>query len=123
MNKGVSAFKDLISYLNEMQPMGSLTVKQELNIDVPVQEEYKNEFIAEMFAKKKEELKDTFRNVTCHFDIGSSNALVSAALQVVDDSNFKGVRRSNILNKNFKYVGSGCQKVKAKYFCFFIFAE
>jgi len=123
LNKGEPAFKDMIEKLENLSPMGKLTLKKELYLEVPPQDEYKNDFINEMFNHKKEELKDQFKNITCHYDIGSANAAVSAALQVVDDSNFKGARRNNILNPNFKYVGVGMQKVKNKFYCFFIFAE
>lgn len=107
-----------------MSEIPKLKVKKELCIEVPEKEEYKNDYINELFTHKKEELKDSsFKNITCHYDIGSSNAAVSAALQIVDDSNFKGARRNNILNEKFKYVGYGSAKVKAKHYCFFIFAE
>ena len=107
-----------------MEPMKKLILKKDLNIEVPEKEDYKTEFINELFNQKKEELKDsTYKNISCHYDIGSANAGVSAALQVVDDSNFKGARRNNILNTNFKYVGVGYSKLKAKHFCFFIFSE
>ena len=113
----------MIDKLSNLEPMNKLIVKKELELEVPEKEEYKNDFINELFNAKKEELKDQFKNITCHYDIGSSNAAVSAALQVVDDSNFKGARRNNILNPNFKYVGIGMQKVKNKFYCFFLFAE
>ena len=123
LNKGENAFKDVMEKLGQLDPMNKLVVKAELNLNVPDQEEYKNDFINEMFSKKKEELKDSYKNITCHYDIGSAIASVSAALQVVDDSNFKGARRNNILNPAFKYIGTGTHKVKNKFYCFFIFAE
>jgi hypothetical protein len=124
LNKGEPAFREAIEKLKTIQPMEKLKLKKELNMEVPEAEEYKNEYINQLFAQKKEELKDgQFKNITCHYDIGSSNAVVSAALQLVDDSNFKGARRNNILNPNFKYVGFGSQKVKSKHYCFFIFSE
>jgi len=122
--KGEPAFKEVIDKLSSMAPIEKLKLKKELNLEIPEKEEYKNEFINELFAHKKEELKDsTFKNITCHYDIGATNAVVSAALQLVDDSNFKGSRRANILNPNFKYVGFGSQKVKNKVYNFFVFAE
>ncbi len=103
--------------------MDKLEITEELNMEVPEKEEYKNDYITELFNSKKEQLKDKFNTISCHYDIGSNNSEVSAALQVVDDSNFKGARRANILNKNYKYVGSGHAKIKAKHYCFFIFAD
>lgn len=123
LNKGEAAFREAIEKLNNMGPVPKLTLRKELYIEIPEKEEYKNEYINQLFSVKKEELKDSFKNITCHYDIGSSNASISAALQVVDDSNFKGARRNNILNPNFKYVGVGSHKVKTKNYCFFIFAE
>lgn len=123
LNKGEPAFKEVMEKLNNLAPMEKLKIKKELNMEIPEREEYKNEYINELFNAKKEELKDSFKNITCHYDIGSSIATVSAALQVVDDSNFKGARRNNILNPSFKYVGFGSHKVKAKNYCFFVFAE
>jgi len=103
--------------------MEKLILTKELNLEVPEREDYKNDFINELFNKKKEEVKDHFKNITCHYDIGSALEKVSAALQVVDDSNFKGQRQKNILNPRFKYVGVGNAKVKKKHYCFYLFAE
>ncbi len=124
LNKGEAAFRDLIEKLQAMEPMDKLVVKKELNMEIPERDEYKNDYINELFSAKKEELKSSeFKNITCHYDIGSSHSAVSAALQIVDDSNFKGARRNNILNPSFKYIGYGSHKLKSKYYNFFIFAE
>lgn len=124
LSKGEPAFREIIEKLKTQAPCDKLTIKKELSLEIPEKEEYKNDFINELFNKKKEELAgSSFKNITCHYDIGSSNAEISAALQVVDDSNFKGARRNNILNPAFKYVGFGSAKVKTKHYCFFVFAE
>ncbi len=124
LNKGELAFREIIEKLQAAEPLNKLVVKKELNMEIPDREEFKNDYINELFSAKKEELKDTeFKNITCHYDIGSSNAAVSAALQVVDDSNFKGARRNNILNPDFKFIGYGNHKLKSKHYNFFIFAE
>jgi hypothetical protein len=58
-----------------------------------------------------------------NMDLGVSDPETSLLLQVVDDSPFKGKRRDNILNPNFKYVGISFLKQKTKFCCYITFAK
>ena len=48
--------------------------------------------------------------------------MLSAVLQIVDDTPFKGQRRSNIQNNQFKYIGISHRKVEDEYCFYFVFA-
>ena len=103
--------------------MDELEIHEDLMVDIPMIEDFNISIIQDILIKKKEDVKDKFNNVYCHFDIGSNNPVASTVLQIVDDSNFRGIRRSNILSNILKYVGYGHIKVKTKHYYLFFFAN
>ena len=40
-----------------------------------------------------------------HYDIGINNPIISIIYQIIDDSQFKGIRFKNIVKSNKKYIG------------------
>jgi len=106
LNKGKEAFEKCIEILHNTQPLKPLELKSELTIKVPDDKELWTdiEFLKRKCNEKKEEY-NTIQENAFHFDIGSSNPEVSLIMQLVDDTSFRGIRTSNLLSKEFKYIG------------------
>jgi len=106
LNKGPKAFEDCIEYLQKCSPKHALEYDPTLNILIPDDKNYwaKSDHLLNLITLKKSEIKNCEENAF-HFDIGSYNPEISFILQLVDDNSFNGIRRSNLLNDKFKYIG------------------
>lgn len=126
LHKGEEAFREMVGILNTMKPLNKLEIKKDLSIEVSENsKDWSNkDAIAVLVNKKKDELKDKYSNFGFHYDMGTSIPDVSAVLQLVDDNvGFAGLRRKNILNEGYKYIGVGYNKEKTKYCFYFLFAS
>ena len=124
LKKGVSAFDSCAQLLRKMQPLNALDYSKRLEIKVPERKEdwVKAQVIKHKIEKKKQEVLDDFGCFSFHYDLGSIDPLVSAVLQIVDDSNFDGFRRENILSEDFCFVGITDAKQNGKNICYVSFS-
>lgn len=124
--RGEPAFRDLIETLSSKEPLGVLELRKDLALAVPEESSQwpKRDVFSNLMHQKMEELKDVYKNFSFHYDIGTCDAHISTVLQIVDDNpGFNGLRRGNILNPEYKYVGIGHAKEKTKYCFYFLFAN
>ena len=123
--QGEAAFKDSANKLLDAHPCEPLELREDLVIPVP--EDSKswkdNKLIAQLLTKMKSDNASKYSECAFNMDLGVSDPETSLLLQVVDDSPFKGKRRDNILNPNFKYVGISFLKQKTKFCCYITFAK
>lgn len=124
--RGEEAFKEVAQILSEMPPSAPLEYTEELVIPIPEdQKDWKNNtLISQLLAKKKAEVISKYPECVFNMDLGVSDPEMSALLQVVDDSPFKGKRRDNLLNPNNRFVGiSYVSKPKNKFCCYLTFSK
>ena len=129
LNRGPKAFDEAIEYLNKLEPMNSLIMKNELKIDIDntINNFEMNftsfSFLEKIIKNKKKELEKNKKNYKIegfHYDKSTNNAEISAILQIVDDNMGDCSRRKNLLNPNFTYVGISCVNIKENVFCYYM---
>jgi hypothetical protein len=126
LSSGEEIFRNVAEKLMTTDPMSPLEYTDDLVIPVPEdQKEWKdNKLISQLLAKKKSELGGKYSDCVFNMDLGVSEAELSALLQIVDDSPFKGKRRENLLNPNNRFIGiSYVSKPKNKFCCYITFAK
>ncbi len=106
LNRGAEAFEKCVEILSNTTPKNELQFHSSLNLLIPENKYYwtKREYLLNLISLKKSELKNSEINAF-HFDIGSEDAEISLIVQLVDDNSFNGIRRANLLNEKYKYVG------------------
>ena len=102
----MNAFIECIDYLKNLTPRPLIEIENSLNILIPEDKSYwtKGEHLLNVITLKKSELKNSEQNAF-HFDVGPYDAEISLILQLVDDNSFNGIRRRNLLNDKYKYIG------------------
>ena len=129
LNRGPKAFDEAIEYLNKLEPMNSLIMKNELKIDIDntINNFEMNftsfSFLEKIIKNKKKELEKNKKNYKIegfHYDKSTNNAEISAILQIVDDNMGDCSRRKNLLNPHFTYVGISCVNIKENVFCYYM---
>lgn len=106
LSKGKEAFLKCVEVLQRKEKIRHISFKKELNIHIPDDKELWADrgYIERQCNDKRQEFPSMDESAF-HFDIGSSNPEVSLILQLVDDSSFKGSRRENLLNNDYKFIG------------------
>lgn len=122
LNEGEPAFLAAIERLRNAQSMAPLEFHQDLAIQVPETSTdwTKKDVLAALITEKKQQCMNRYSQYAFHFDMGMSDPVLSLVLQVVDDNNFLGQRRNNILNPNYKYIGISHQKSGKTKFCTYL---
>lgn len=67
--------------------------------------------------------KNIYKDISFHYDIGINNPIVSIILQIVDDSQFKGVRFSNLIKSNKTHIGITSSLVEGYRCVYIVIAE
>jgi hypothetical protein len=120
LTKGRVAFMDSVYHLNTLSPIHPLSLSQELTILINEEEEEEKEklldkkYMSEAIFNLKKLIK--VKNISFHYDYGSSNPEISGVIQVVDDNNSNFFRRNNILNPKFNFVGISISQIRKKKF-------
>lgn len=124
LNKGEEAFRQVANILMKTAPVDPLEFRDDLLTQLPEDPLlWKNKnAIAEINAKKCLEVANNYGAVKFNMDLGVSDPELTVLLQLVDDSNFKGKRRDNILSPVNKYLGVSYAKQKKKFFTILFFA-
>lgn len=130
LNKGVNAFDECITYLNQLEPMNSLIMKEELSINIEdnIKENYEESnytsfsFFEKVIKIKKKELEKNNKKYKIsgfHYDKSCDNPECSLVLQIVDDNMGDLSRRKNLLNPYFTYIGITTVIIKENVFCYY----
>lgn len=123
LKKGAMAFNDCITFLQGIYPLEPLEYKEDL--EVPIEEVdpllwTKRGHITTLLQNKSSQLANSYSGFGFHFDVNIKDPELSIVQQVVDDGNFYGQRRSNILSHKFKYVGISHSNLKdTERFCIY----
>ena len=135
LNKGVNAFDECITYLNQLEPMNSLIMKEELSINIEdnIKENYEESkytsfsFLEKVIKIKKKELEKNNKKYKIsgfHYDKSCDNPECSLVLQIVDDNMGDLSRRKNLLNPYFTYIGITTVIIKENvFYYYYLFAN
>ena len=100
LSTGEESFRKAIDLLRNMIPLNPLQMESEIYIDI--EKEHLTD-IENVIIEKTKKIKEKFPKLKVHMDMIRDPEL-SAILQIVDDTVFKGKRREAILNPNFKLI-------------------
>ena len=131
LNRGPKAFDETIDYLNKIEPMNSLIMKNELkiNVDENNSDNYEEmnftsfSFLEKVIKDKKKELEKNnqkYKIEGFHYDKSTDNPEISLILQIVDDNMGDCSRRKNLLNPKFNYIGITTVNIKDNIFCYYM---
>ena len=131
LNRGPKAFDETIEYLNKVEPMNCLIMKNELkvNVDENNSENYEEvnftsfSFLEKIIKEKKKELEKNnqkYKIEGFHYDKSTDNPEISLILQIVDDNMGDCSRRKNLLNPKFTYIGISTVNIKDNVFCYYM---
>ena len=122
LTKGKEAFEEAISILKTVQPMEPLIFKENMCLPVPTTEE---EFKDKEFLKNNVSvIKGQGINIDNAWRDLVKDAETSFLLMVVDDSGKKaGMKRNDILNPSYKYVGISSTMIGKSFVAFCTFSK
>jgi hypothetical protein len=120
--RGEPAFRETIEQLLKAKPLPELKFAEDIIVKVPEAsaEWTKREIISQLLSEKKKENENKYIQNGFHFDLGTSDPVISLVLQVVDDNNFKGQRRNNLLSPSFKFIGISHKASGKTKFCTYL---
>ena len=122
LSKGIPSFEETISYLNQIQPMNKLIFNPIICIPLPKNEEELNDktylkIKARELVQKKMKIKTYWRDII-------KEPETSFILMIVDDSEKKsGLKRKDILNPEFKYIGINSIAINKSFVCYLTFSD
>ena len=120
LNRGEPAFREAVKILREMEPIHPLTLKQELEVPIPLSEYQVNNI---NYLKKEIETIRSIRKVDAYFKDTLNNPEISILLLFVDAYGDGGARRKIILNRDINYVGISSGKVGESFVAYFTFSR
>jgi hypothetical protein len=124
--KGERAFRDCINYLESMQSVQPLQLREDITIRVPDKPDEMNskDKISTLITDKKKEIKESYKTFRFHYDHGYNIAEISAILQIVDDTNSNLQRRHNILLRTHEFLGVSIGRIQSnRYIIYVTFAS
>ena len=121
LSKGLPIFEEAISFLQETEPMNQLIYEPKITIPVPDNEDdIKNK---SYLKEKVEEINNNYNIQTYWRDI-IKDAETSFILMIVDDTGSKsGLKRKDILNPDFKYIGISSVQIDKSFVCYMTFSD
>ena len=121
---GYEAFDEAARDLEAASPSSALVYNKVLNLEIPDKPaDWKNSnVIKEIIRIKNAELQESV-NFSFQYDLTSTNPQISLLMMLIDDTKFKGQRRTNLLNGEFKSIGISHVRVKAKNCVYLTFAK
>lgn len=117
--RGKDAFIEIAEELAMMEVLEPLEYREEINLQISneIDDWVSQDFLESYLLDKFNNL--TYSEYSFHFDLGVIDPLTSVVLQVVDDNYFNFLRRKNILNPKFKYLGITNKKINNN-FCVYL---
>lgn len=131
LSKGEDAFKECLYYISELGKkikeegliLNELELKDDLKLPFPIDNPEKcldKEYIKENILNLKNKLDGNYRLKGFHYDLSTNDPEISTILQIVDDNNSCGKRRSMLLDQNVKYIGINIGKLKDNLYCIYL---
>ena len=122
LTKGKEAFEEAISILEKKPGMPPLEFKSAMCLNLPTtDEEFKSK---EFFKKSENELKEKGINIDNAWKDLVKEPETSFLLMVVDDTGKKaGMKREDLLNPNYKYIGITSTMVGKSFVAYFSFSK
>lgn len=124
LKQGKTIFQDCINFLSKQKILQPLIFKEELCLDFPFENPSicDNEaYLTNIIRKKSQELgKIGIEMINFHYDLFILEPEISVLMQIIDDTNSKFQRRTNIFNPNAKYIGVNIGKKAHDVYCFYI---
>ena len=122
LNQGIAAFDDAINSLRNTAPMEKLEFSQLMTIESPKNE---NDIKSIEFMKYHvENLINNGINIKSYWREIINEPEVCFLLMIIDDNGSKsGMRRSDILNPNMKYIGITSYEINGNFACFITLRE
>lgn len=122
LTKGKEAFEEAISILDKKVGMPPLEFKPEMCLNLPTtEEEFKNK---EFFKKSQNELKEKGIHIDNAWKDLVKDPETSFILMVVDDTGKKaGMKREDLLNPSYKYIGISSIFLGKNFVAYFTFSK
>ena len=120
LNTGEKIFREAISFLEKISPMSSLVFNNDIGIELPNEEEYKNELnhFKKQILNKKKQLK-----IERYFRDAIKDPYIGVLMMVVDDTcKNQGEKRITILDPNLKNISIKCGNY-GKFLAYFTFSK
>jgi hypothetical protein len=121
--KGKEAFDNTIDILDIVNNLEILVLRQDLKFPFPADNPPScndKDYLTKNFLEMNIKLKDRYCIKGFHYDININNPEYSTLMQVIDDTNSNGQRRSPIIDKDIKYVGINFGRMKGNLYCIYI---
>ena len=121
LNGGEKMFKEAIDVLSKTQSMKPLTVKKDLEIEMPTEEEFMND--KDIF-KKKILNKKKNQNIERYYREAIKDPYVGVLMMIVDDtSKNQGEKRITILNPLLNNIYINCKMYGKKFLAYLTFSK
>lgn len=129
--RGEEAFLECLNFIKDFDKeiknlkknLCELEIREELKFPFPNEEPEKcidKEYIKQTLASLKKNLQKDLKIKGFHYDLSTNDAEISAILQIVDDNNSCGKRRSMLLEETVKYVGINIGRLKDNLYCIYL---
>ena len=118
LTKGEIIFNEAIHFLEEISPMKKLKFKPEITIKIPnTIEEIKDKTY--MKIKVRELLNNNNNiNINSYWRDNIKDPETSFILMIVDDQKKSGMKRKDILNPDYKYIGISSVMIDKNFACY-----
>ena len=116
LTKGEIIFNETIHFLEEISPMKKLKFKPEITIKIPnTIEEIKDKTYMKI---KVRELLNNNININSYWRDNIKDPETSFILMIVDDQKKSGMKRKDILNPDYKYIGISSVMIDKNFACY-----
>lgn len=121
LNKGEKMFKEAIEYLRKTKSMKPLTFNKEIGIEMPSEEEYKND--KDIFRKKILKEKK-IKNIERYYREAIKDPYTGVLMMIVDDTiKNEGEKRNTILNPSLNKVYINCKMYGKNFLAYLTFSK
>jgi hypothetical protein len=121
LTTGEPAFKEAANILKNMTPLPPLTLKPEICIPLPENEEQMKDGC--YLREQVKQIRETY-NIDVFFKDLIKVPEVSSLLMIVDDNGKNaGKKRMAVLNKDFKYIGINSKFIGKTFIAYFSFSK
>lgn len=121
---GLQEINKSMEVLKGTYPLKPLVFNQDLLIDIPEKEEERLDsgIISRLINLKVCELRERISQnyLLLNIDLTPFDPKIASILQIIDDSSFKGQRRSNLLNPILRQIAVSVKKDKKSRFYIYI---
>lgn len=122
--RGEEAVNDCIQFITELKPMNPLKSLKGLKIPLPENFEDVPKGHEGPFNELKSKFAGKYSIMGIHFDLKVPDANLALLLMILDDNQFNGIRRNNICNPEYRFIGVSSANLgeKKNFASYFVFA-